>query len=112
MMELKNFSTRFCPKGTYSLKHQGCYDRDNRLHALVLFDSEDMPAMKVTVFIDGVDVPPDHILVKSWSENEGLFEALVAAGVVHQVATLIPTGYVNAHLCKLTDKAIKELYLE
>lgn len=111
MMELKNFSTRYCPKGTYFLHHVGHYDKDCSLYALKLYDENNFPQLVVTVFVEGVDVPGGHILIKSWSENKGLFEALLAARVVESVATLVPTGHVKAHLCKLTDHAIRELGL-
>ena len=56
--------------------------------------------MKVTVNIPEVDVPPGHILVKSWSENAGIFECLEKHNLLELITT-IPTNHVYANLCKL-----------
>lgn len=108
-MELKNFSTRFLPVDNYFLEFAGFYDRDDTLIALRLLEPSRMPALKVTVFIEDIEVPKHHILVKNWNENEGLFEALVHAKVIEPVCTHVPTGHTHALLCKLTQNTIDNL---
>jgi len=44
---------------------------------------------------------PGFILLKDYSENEGMLEALTSQGVVEDMRLPIPTGYVNVWLCKL-----------
>lgn len=62
--------------------------------------------MVASVNISGYTTPPDHILIKDWSENEGILKALLAADIIDGLPTeLIPTGFVTAKLCKLTLRA-------
>jgi hypothetical protein len=46
-------------------------------------------------------LPAGHVAVKNYSENRGVLEALVAAGVVTDTGRRIPVGYAHAHLCRL-----------
>jgi len=38
----------------------------------------------------------DQVFIKNWSENEGMLEALQAAGVIGPVLDEVPAGFVNA----------------
>lgn len=44
---------------------------------------------------------PEFVLVKDYSENTGMLEALTSQGVVEDMRLPIPTGFVNVWLCKL-----------
>lgn len=44
---------------------------------------------------------PEFVLVKDYSENTGMLEALTSQGVVEDLRLPIPTGFVNVWLCKL-----------
>lgn len=44
---------------------------------------------------------PGFILLKDYSENEGMLEALVSQGVVEDMKLPVPSGYVNLWLCKV-----------
>ena len=68
--------------------------------ALQLFDSEDgMPIATATVNIDDYQVREDRVLIKSYSENYGLAEALVKEGFIGPELGKINTGhtYVTLH---------------
>lgn len=68
-------------------------------------DSE--PQFKATVALD--EVPPDnHVFLKGWSENEGIPEALVKAGIVELTGRTIPTGYCEALEAKLLVESVTE----
>ena len=41
-------------------------------------------------------VKPDHVWIKEWSENEGVVQALVDAGIVELTGNAWPTGYTFA----------------
>ena len=41
------------------------------------------------------------VFIKNWSENEGILQSLIEAGVVSQPFAHIPTGYVYADACYL-----------
>lgn len=45
------------------------------------------------------------VWLKGWSENEGVPEALAAAGVVTLTGRRYPTGYCEAHHADLTERA-------
>lgn len=55
--------------------------------------------------------PKKHVWIKSWSENEGMYEALVAAGVIQEVMIreTWPAGYCRAFLGILTEASLNEL---
>ena len=53
------------------------------------------PMFVATVALD--EVPPtNHVFLKGWSENEGIPEALVKAGIVKLTGRKIKTGYCEA----------------
>jgi hypothetical protein len=91
----------------------GFYCNNNR-PSLQLVDAETgEPVARATVNIPDVPIPDGTVLVKDWSENEGIRHALVDAGVIEEtIVAIIPTGYTAADLVKLTpevDKFIKDL---
>lgn len=68
--------------------------------ALMLMDDEGQVAC-ATVNIPGHDLGPNEILVKTWSENEGMLGFLLANRIVADLGRDVPTGYVKARVCKL-----------
>lgn len=80
------------------------YMNNNNL-ALVLLDKEsgEMVA-RVTVNTEQ-KLPDDVALVKDYSENEGMLEAITEAGLVEEVIGYAPLGFVVAPIVKfnLTD---------
>ena len=75
----------------------------NRI-ALVLTHAEDgSPVATATVNLPEYPVPDNHVLIKDWSENEGMYKLLLEAGVIKPMITLVPTGYVHAYLCELNN---------
>lgn len=105
-MVLEKFKTRFLPEGLYELDKAGHYSDGS--WCLRLYQNG-KPELTVTVSVENNVIPDGHILIKNWSENEGVREALFKAGVIENVAVLIPTGFVHAHLCKLTETARQQL---
>ena len=59
---------------------------------------------RVSVNLD-TPLNPGEFLVKNWSENEGLLEALVDAGVVIDTGDRIPSGYVDIPVVRLAGVA-------
>ena len=58
------------------------------------------PLCIATTNIAGYHCDPGHVLIKNWSENEGVYEALLAAGVIGPVIREVPTGFVKAYECE------------
>jgi cyclopropane fatty-acyl-phospholipid synthase-like methyltransferase len=59
------------------------------------------------------DPPPPpfdetEVYLKDWSENEGVVDALVAAGVVTLAGQEWPAGFCKAVLAKLTPEALAD----
>lgn len=58
------------------------------------------PQFTATVALD--EIPAEGcVFLKGWSENEGIPEALVKAGIVELTGRTIPTGYCEAVEAKL-----------
>ena len=78
-------------------KYQG-----NDRTALRLIDEEDgCDVLMATVNIPHATLDQDEVLIKNWSENEGVLSALVASGVVKDTGKTVRTGFVFANVCKL-----------
>lgn len=77
---------------------------DNGRLALMLVDAEDgSPIAKATVNIPEEKLAANEVIIKGWSENAGMPEALIAAGVIGPQLRSVPTGFVEAtvHECLL-----------
>jgi hypothetical protein len=75
--------------------------RDQR-PALILrheFTGEDI--LVASVNLPDVPLRNDEILIKDWSENEGVLQLLMDNGVIGPVIENVPTGMVSAQKCKL-----------
>ncbi len=51
-----------------------------------------------TVFLDGVELGPREVAIKSWEENAGMAEALQRAGVIGPELRRVQTGHVEASI--------------
>lgn len=71
--------------------------------ALELVDDEG-PVARATVNMPEVKLAPDEILIKDYSENEGMLDALVNAGVVTDTGRREACGYVSVAVGKLTPE--------
>ncbi len=80
-MILKNFKANYV-KGDVELR-LGRYANAHGPLALTLHDPESGERLCVaTVNVPEITLPPNHLLIKGWSENAGIPEALVAAGIL------------------------------
>lgn len=59
------------------------------------------PIAVATVNVPDWPTYENHVIIKDWSENEGMYDVLHEAGIVGSIITLVPTGYVNGKLCEL-----------
>jgi len=58
------------------------------------------PIAVASVNLPDATINEDEVIIKNWSENEGVLEALVEAGIVTPLRKLF-TGFVQADVCKL-----------
>ena len=74
--------------------------------AITVASEDGEPLYRATVFMDGHVLPPDEVWIKDWSENEGVADALVKAGIVTLTGRTLQAGYATALHAKLTPAAI------
>jgi hypothetical protein len=70
--------------------------------ALELVDEEGPYARATINPPRGVELADDEVLIKNYSENEGVLPALIAAGVITAPHRHVPLGYVNGPVCRVT----------
>ena len=74
--------------------------------ALQLYDAVDgTPVLTATVNIPEAPLNSDQVLIKNWSENEGILDALIEHKVVVDTGVTVPTGFVEANLCVLLPQS-------
>ena len=79
------------------------YQFGNKVIRLV--DAEDgMPVATATTNVKGL--LPDEIAIKDYSENEGMYETLLNAGVISPMHREIKEGWLIIPVCKLIDEYI------
>ena len=75
-------------------------------NAIVLYDMSDgFPFMTASVALTNVELESDDVAIKNYSENEGILETLIEAGVISKPHSYIPSGYVNFPICKIIKTA-------
>lgn len=62
------------------------------------------PYLTATTNISDAILPPDVILIKDYSENEGVLEFLEKNNIVEFTGDYIHTGWVGIPICKLLIK--------
>lgn len=68
-----------------------------------LFDKEDgLPYATATVAIEDGLLKEGEVAIKDYSENEGVLDSLVEAGIVDHPHAFIQSSYVKIPVCKLT----------
>lgn len=77
---------------------------NNRLALLMVDALNKEPVTTVTVNIPEAPLNDDEIIVKSYSENEGMLEYLVENDLVEDTGKFIPTGFVVVNIVKMTEK--------
>lgn len=92
------FKTMYGDARGYGYIVEKTYSSPNNL-CLEVHDSEG-PLLIATTNIAGYHCDSGNVLIKNWSENQGVYEALLAAGVIGPVIRKVSTGFVEAYECK------------
>ena len=83
----------------------GFYAVGNGRIAIQLIHAETGELVSVaTVNLPHVALRHDEVLIKDYSENEGMLEALVNAGVVEDTGKRVASGYVEIPVCRLLKR--------
>lgn len=78
--------------------------------AIRLLDATDgSPVATATVNLSNIALEPTTVLIKNWSENAGVYEALLEAEIIEPLKAYVPCGYVKALVCDLSEKGKKML---
>jgi hypothetical protein len=79
--------------------------------AIMLNDAEDgSPVARATIHMPGLALPPEVVCIKDYSENEGMRQALIDAGIIEpEILTYIPSGYVTIPVVKLKDEILEKV---
>lgn len=73
---------------------------------IVLLDAEDYSRVAVgTVCADRKGLRQFDVIIKDYSENEGMLEALVDGGVVTSMGAKVPVGHATCPVATLTTEA-------
>lgn len=78
---------------------------DSGMPAIVLTCEDGEVMAKATTNLpeeyERIGKPANKVFIKDWSENTGIYDALLAAGVIGPCEAEIATGHVVALLCPL-----------
>lgn len=70
--------------------------------ALELIDPKNGESILVaTVNIPEEEIEKDEVIIKNYSENEGILPVLVKAGVIGEPIRTVQAGFTKAYVCKL-----------
>ncbi len=97
-----SIKTKYTPQGDYQLVSPGRYHDGSP--ALEVHGGDGVQ-FKATVCVPDHIPAPHNVMIKDWSENEGVLDALVGAGVIEPPIKEVPINYVTAYECRLTDAA-------
>lgn len=53
----------------------------------------------------------NEIIVKSYDNNRGVYEALLKADLIHSYKAITHIGYKKAQVCQITDKLKRLVYI-
>ena len=70
--------------------------------AIRLYSVEDgLPYCTATVAVEGANIAHDEVVIKNYSENSGILESMIAAGIIAKPHSEIKINFVTAQVCKL-----------
>lgn len=82
---------------------------DNENLALVLVDEETGEMVSRVTVNTGDKLPDDVAVVKDYSENSGMLEAITEAGLVKETLKSVQVGYTTCPVVKFNLEDIEEI---
>lgn len=74
----------------------------NGRKAIELVNAKNGEAVLVaTINVPEVEINGDEVIIKNYTENEGVLDALIKSKVISNPIRTIQTGYITAPICKL-----------
>jgi hypothetical protein len=74
----------------------GKYPADDSISLVSGMGTEDQQVYTVCLAAHAAPLTPGHVWLKDWSENEGVPQALVDAGIIELTGVTWPAGFCNA----------------
>lgn len=99
--KLFTFKTRHDQHDVYVERQN--YDRGGLRIQLV--DADGNPFAVASVAVAGVELEPDEIIVKDYSENEGMLEFLVENNIVEETDQLVIVGRATCKIAKVLPES-------
>ena len=79
----------------------------NMRKAIRLIDAADGSLVAIaTVNVPSAELSVNEVLIKDYSENEGMLDSMITAGYIEDAYGLVKIGFVVAHRCRLTEKGM------
>jgi hypothetical protein len=98
-MKLVKFRTYTC------ILQVANYDKNERIPALTLIDKNTgEEVVRATIYHD--ELKPGEIGIKNWTENEGVYEALIKAQIIKPFHRTIQSGFIEILVCKPFDTVL------
>lgn len=73
--------------------------------AILLLEKETGDNIAVaSINLPKYDLKDDEVIIKNYSENEGILEVLIEAKIISEPSVMIQTGFVKCPVCKLLIK--------
>lgn len=85
----------------------GHYNSNNAISIRLISWDENMatevPFATATVNVEHADLAEDEVIIKNYSENEGILPILIKEGIIAKPHDKVSMGYVTGHICQLID---------
>ena len=94
-------------KMTVKYKHWNCYVDFNKYasngnNAICLYEvGTGEPIAVATLNLQGIRLKADEVIIKNYTENEGMLKTLVNAKIISEPISMVQHGFVMSPICKL-----------
>ena len=93
-------------KGTRCEIELDSYAKDGSTAIRLIDTADGMPYSTATVWIEGLE--KGEVAIKNYSENEGMYYALLEAGVIEPEHRTVLSGFATVPICRLKQSAFSE----
>lgn len=75
--------------------------------AIQIFEKKTLEPIATASVNLGVNLEEGLVFIKDYNENEGVLDALLSAGIVEEVITMVPSGFVQIPLCRINTELLE-----
>ena len=79
----------------------GRYHGNDRIAIELVCHNNGEPIATATVNVPNIDLKENEIIIKDYSENKGILDALITAGIISSPQKHVKTGFVECPICLL-----------